>query len=158
VKPQLKTLPPGRSLRRRSLKEARPHALQVFVVKHYQPHLYEYPKFDATFRRMLADAEAAADAARRPTAQAKPGPAGADKKGRRVSHAAADQIGTPWRRPGRHRGLLSGRGEHTVRCANDGFRPRARLNPKPCDVHYQTTHWVAQSAHVSAKIPMKLWI
>lgn len=65
------------------------------MVKHYQPHLYEYPKFDATFRRMLADAEAAADAARRPTAQAKTGPAGAETNGRRVSHAATDQIGTP---------------------------------------------------------------
>ena len=42
---------------------------QVFAVKYYQPRLYEYPKFDATFRRMLTDAEAAADSARRPTRQ-----------------------------------------------------------------------------------------
>ena len=48
---------------------------QVFAVKHYQPHLYEYPKFDGTFRRLLADAEAAAEAARRPTAQLKTTPA-----------------------------------------------------------------------------------
>lgn len=52
-------------------------------MKHYQPHLYEYPKFDATFRRLLADAEAAAEAARRPTAQPKTAPAMTN--GQRVS-------------------------------------------------------------------------
>ena len=42
---------------------------QAFAAKHYQPRLYEYPKFDSTFRRLLADAEAQSDAARRPTLQ-----------------------------------------------------------------------------------------
>jgi len=42
---------------------------QAFAVKHYQPRLYEYPKFDATFRRLLSEAEAHSEAGRRPTLQ-----------------------------------------------------------------------------------------
>jgi hypothetical protein len=61
---------------------------QVFAVKHYQPHLYEYPKFDGAFRRLLADAEAAAEASRRPTAQPKTVPA--TTNGQRVRFLTCD--------------------------------------------------------------------
>lgn len=42
-------------------------------MKHYQPRLYEYPKFDATFRRLLSQAEAQSEAARRPTLEQRKG-------------------------------------------------------------------------------------
>ena len=35
---------------------------QAFVVKHYQPRKYDYPEFADSFRALLREAEAAADA------------------------------------------------------------------------------------------------
>lgn len=35
--------------------------VQVFVVKHYQPRVFDFPEFEDTFRALLRDAETAAD-------------------------------------------------------------------------------------------------
>ena len=45
--------------------------VQVFVVKHYQPRLYEFPEFEDSFRALLRDAEAAADLSKHAPVQRK---------------------------------------------------------------------------------------
>lgn len=55
-------------------------------MKHYQPRLYEYPKFDATFRRLLSEAEAHSEAGRRPTLQQHQGIATTNGHSQQVRH------------------------------------------------------------------------
>lgn len=45
--------------------------VQAFVVKHYQPRVYDFPEFEDTFRSLLREAEAAADLSKHAPVQRK---------------------------------------------------------------------------------------